>query len=93
MIRRDFLKRMAFAALASGLLGSELLDRLAAQHPWEGEAVAIIHPGDQVLGGIGTIRAVNMENATVTLEWSDQQYPLEFLSGDYVTYRHSGVRR
>lgn len=27
MIRRAFLKRMAFAALASGLLGSELLRR------------------------------------------------------------------
>lgn len=34
MIRRDFLKRMAFAAVACGMLGSELLSRRG----WEEEA-------------------------------------------------------
>ena len=37
MIRRDFLKRMAFAALASGMLGSELLRRSPQWWPLPGE--------------------------------------------------------
>lgn len=65
MIRRAFLKRIAFAALATALF-EEWVPQI--EEVPEG---ALLVVGDELVNGVGTITAVDYAGRTITVIWHD----------------------